>query len=140
METIVVDTNILLSALISDSKTREIIVNIDKQLVAPEAIYQEINKYRDLIKDKSDISQEELEKLLETMFKHIQMVPNEKIKQKLDEAEKEISEVDEDDVIFLATALSVEATIWSDDKDLQKQKLVETKTTEEIIKQTYKKS
>lgn len=140
METIVVDTNILLSALISDSKTREIIVNIDKKLVAPEAIYQEINKYRDLIKDKADISQEELEKLLETMFKHIQIVPNEKIKQKLDEAEKEISEVDEDDVIFLATALSVEATIWSDDKDLQKQKLVETKTTEEIIKQTYKKS
>jgi predicted nucleic acid-binding protein len=138
METIIVDTNILLSALISNSKTREVIVNIDKQLVAPEAIYQEVNKYKDLIKDKAGISQEDLEKLLETMFKHIQIVSNEKIKESRDKAEKEISEVDEDDVIFQATALSAEGIIWSDDKDLQKQDLVETMTTEEIINQKYK--
>ncbi|MFB6244942.1 MAG: PIN domain-containing protein [Candidatus Nanohaloarchaea archaeon] len=137
-ETIVVDTNILLSALISDSKTREIVVNIENQLVAPEAIYQEINKYRDLIRDKAGINEEELDELLDRLFKHIQIVSNDKIKSEKTKADQELKEVDKDDTIFLAAAIAVEGVIWSDDKDLQKQDLVEVYTTEEILELVYR--
>jgi len=130
---IVVDTNILLSALIADSKTRELIVGIDRQLVVPEAIHREIEKYRDMIREKSSLTDEELDTLLETLFKYIQIVPDEQLEDHLTESKEELADIDEDDVIFLAAALAVDGILWSDDTDFQNQKLVSVLTTSEII-------
>lgn len=134
-EPVVVDTNILLSALISDSKTRSLVVNLDHQLVAPEDIHTEIKDYRGLIREKSGLDHESLETLLNTLFKYIQLVPTEELEPYLEEARNELAEVDEDDVVFLAAALAVDGSIWSDDKHFQQQDHVPVHTTSEIIRQ-----
>jgi len=135
-EPVVVDTSILLSALITDSKTRSLVVNLDHQLVAPEPIYNEIEDYRDLIREKSGLNREELDSLLKTLFKYIQVIPTEDLKEHLEKADKELGEIDKDDVIFLAAALSINGSIWSDDKHLQQQNQIPVYTTTQIIKQT----
>jgi predicted nucleic acid-binding protein len=137
MPVIVVDTNIILSALITDSKTRELIVNLESQLVAPEVIHDEINNYRDLIKEKSGLNSQDLEELLERLFSYIQIVPTTNLEDYMMDARDELEEIDQDDAVFLATALSVDGKIWSDDSDLHQQDLVEVYTTEEILKKVY---
>jgi len=132
-EPVVVDTNIILSAAIADSKTRELVVNLDQQLVAPEAIHTEIGKYRDLIQEKSGLTPAELDTLLNTLFKYIQLIPDADIKKEINQAEEELGDVDSDDVVFLAAALSPDGVIWSDDKDLQEQDLLTVYTTSEIV-------
>lgn len=132
---IVVDTNILLSALIADSKTRELVVGIDQQLVAPEAIHGEIQNYRSLIQEKSGLGDNELDALLQKLFKYVQLVPDEQLQEHLPQARQELGDVDEDDVIFLAAALAVDGIIWSDDTDLQKQGHAPVLTTTELIQQ-----
>lgn len=134
-EPVVVDTNIILSAAISDSKTRELVVNLDQQLVAPEAIHTEIRNYRDLIKEKSGLNQEKLDTLLDTLFKYIKIIPDKEIKEEIESAEEELEDVDKDDAVFLAAALTTNGVIWSDDKDLQEQDQVTVYTTSEIIEQ-----
>jgi len=132
-EPVVVDTNIILSAAISDSKTRELVVNLDQQLVAPEAIHTEIRNYRDLIKEKSGLNQEKLDTLLDTLFKYIKIIPDEEVREELESAEEELEGVDKDDAVFLAAALTTNGVIWSDDKHLQKQNHIKVYTTSEII-------
>jgi predicted nucleic acid-binding protein len=132
-EPVVVDTNVILSATIADSKTRELVVNLDQQLVAPEAIHAEIGNYRELITEKSGLSGEELDTLLNTLFKYIKLVPDNEVREELGTAERELEGVDMDDAVFLAAALSSDGVIWSDDKDLQEQDLVTVYTTSEIV-------
>lgn len=134
-EPVVVDTNVILSAAISDSKTRELIVNLDQQLVAPEAVHTEIGNYRELIMDKSGLTQEELDTLFDTLFKYVKIVPDEEIIEEIESAEKELEDIDKDDAVFLAAALTTNGVIWSDDKDLQEQDQATVYTTSEIIKQ-----
>jgi len=133
-ERVVVDTNIILSAAISDSKTRELIVNLDQQLVAPEVIHTEIRNHRELIRDKSGLTQGELNTLLDTLFKYIKIISDEKIKNEIKSAEKELENIDKDDAVFLAAALTTNGIIWSDDKDLKQQDQAKVYNTSEIIK------
>ncbi|MFB6100900.1 MAG: PIN domain-containing protein [Candidatus Nanohalobium sp.] len=134
---IVVDTNVLLSAAIADSKTRELVVNMDERLVAPEAIYREIESYRGLIAEKSGLEDEEVEELLDRLFKYIEILHEDEIDGHVEEAKQELAEVDEDDVIFLAAALAIDGVIWSDDSDLQEQEVSEVYTTGEVIQEFY---
>lgn len=134
-EPVVVDTNIILSAAISDSKTRKLVVTLDQQLVAPEVIHTEIKNYRELIRDKSGLTQEELDTLLDTLFRYIKIISDEEIKEEIESAEKELEGIHKDDALFLAAALTTSGVIWSDDKDLQKQDQAPVYTTSEIIEQ-----
>lgn len=137
MKTLVVDTNVVLSAAISDSKTRELIVNLEHQLVAPEAIYREIWNHRNLIKQKSGLEEDELVQLLSTLFKYIEIVPDTDVERRRERARQELAGVDQKDLVFLAAALVVEGGIWSDDEHLRQQELVEVHTTQDIVEQVY---
>jgi hypothetical protein len=51
----VVDANVVLSALIVDSKTRGLIVSLEPDLSTPAFVYDEIANYEELIVEKSGI-------------------------------------------------------------------------------------
>lgn len=131
--TLVVDTNVLMSALIADSTTRTLLRTIDDRIVAPEKLRTELEGYDDLLWEKSGLSDSELDVLKNRLFDHVALVPDGELRPYRDEAVDALADVDPDDVIFLATALAVEGTIWSDDKDFQKQDLVPVVTTGEVI-------
>ncbi|QGA80193.1 PIN domain-containing protein [Candidatus Nanohalobium constans] len=130
---LVIDSNIVISALIRDSLTRKIILDSNHRFYAPEFLRTEVEKYEELITEKSGLKESEVETLLNLVLGEVEVLPIESYEHKLEKAENLIGEEDIKDVPFLAVALHKECKIWSDDKDLQQQEKVEVKNTEEII-------
>ena len=131
---IVVDTNIILSALIKDSITRKIIIQCNESLFSPDMALEEIRKHMGIILSKSGLENEDIGNILEILFKYIELVPFNKIKEFILEAKEIMQKIDPNDVVFVATALSKNAAIWSDDKDFQKQNKIKVFTTKDMIK------
>lgn len=136
----VIDTNVLLSALIKDSITREILVTSGWDFYYPEIAFHEVRKYKELVLEKSGMQEQEYEELLNKLMNCVIIVPEEQIKQHLEEADKLLGHIDKDDVVFLATALSMEnVTIWSDDAHFDKQDKALNLKTKEVIELFYSK-
>ena len=130
----VIDTNILLSALIKDSITREILATAGWSFYYPEIAFHEVRKYKALVLKKSGVREQEYNELLNDLVTCIVLISEEQIKQYLEEANKLICHRDKNDVVFLATALSIDnCMIWSNDKDFFGQDKVITLKTKDII-------
>ncbi len=132
---VIPDVNVILSALIRDSITRKIILNSEFDFYFPEPSLYKIRKYKDYVLEKSGLTEEEYNKVIATLFKYIKLVPTEEIEKNWDESKKIIEHVDTEDVVFIATALSIsDSVIWSDDRHFEKQNKVKSLKTKDIIK------
>ena len=132
---VVIDTNVLISALIRDSATRRIIINSGMEFYYPEASLHELRKYKSLILDKSGLSEIEYEKIMNNLFGYITLIPTEKLNEHSEEARKIIGKIDPDDVVFIAAAICYEdPVIWSDDRHFDKQGRVKVLKTSDMIK------
>lgn len=132
---LIIDTNILLSALIRDSMTRKIIVKSDWKFYYPEMSFHEIRKYKDLAIKKSGVDESDYNKLLNKVLSYINFIPDEKIIENLDKAKKIMQNIDSDDVVFISASLGIEdSIIWSDDSDFEKQNEVKFLKTQDIVK------
>ena len=131
---IVIDVNRVLSALIRDSTTRKIILNSQFEFYFPEPSLDKIRKYKEYIMEKSGLTEEEFKDLMAILFKYIRIVPTEEIEKNWSEANKIMEHIDPEDVVFIATALSIsDSVIWSDDRHFEKQDKGKVWKTEEII-------
>lgn len=131
--TLVVDANVVMSALIANSKTRELIVTLEPPLLTPEVIHDEIEAYEDLIVEKSGMERDRVRQFMHLLFEYIETVPASEFYQHIREAEKAIGDTDPDDVLYVACALGCDAGIWSDDSDFEEQDLVPVYTTSEVV-------
>ena len=69
-----------------------------------------------------------------TLFKYVKLVPTEEIEKNWDEAKKIMEHIDPEDVVFIATALSIDdSVIWSDDRHFEKQDKARVLKTEDMI-------
>lgn len=139
-EKIVVDTNVLISALINpDSIVWEIVEIEEVDFLAPEIVVDEIEKYESLIKDKLDSREreEEYDYLLSELFHPIVIVSPSVYEGKVKEAHKVMKSIDEKDTEFLALALTYDIPVWSDNGDFQEQNEVEVYTTEQIVEEIF---
>ena len=131
---IILDVNIILSALIRDSTTRKIILNSEFDFYFPEPSLHKIRKYKSYILEKSGLIEEEYNKIMATLFKYIKLVPTKEIDKNWDEAKKIMEHIDKEDVVFIATALSLpDSVIWSDDRHFEKQDKVKVFKTKDMI-------
>jgi predicted nucleic acid-binding protein len=130
----VLDSNIIFSALIKKSTTRNIILSDVFELHAPEYIFSEITKHKELLLQKSKMNEEELDALLLLLQKHIRLVPKEKYNENMALAEDILKDIDITDSPFLALALALNCKIWSNDGHFKQQDRVEVHTTKELIK------
>ncbi len=134
---LVIDTNILIAALIKNSFTRQFILFSDLQLISPEITTAEINKYRSLILEKSGLSEKEFKTLFSTLLGRLTLFQEGKYLHCISEAMQLIGKYDPGDVPFLALALSIKNDgIWSDDNHFQQQKKVRIWKTKELIEYT----
>lgn len=131
---IVVDTNIFISALIKDDISRSLIINSKNDLLFPEFEFDEIEKHKKEILKKSDLSDEEFQNLFSNLLKYVKIVKTEEIINYRNQAFDIIGNIDKDDIIFIATALAYDATIWSDDRHFQKQNKIRILTTKDLVK------
>ena len=130
----IIDTNILISILLKDSKTREILLNESFNFYIPEIILSEVNKYLPYIIQKSELTEEELKELLNTLLENLILVPIDEYEKKMDKGMEIIGNIDENDSQFIALALSIENDgIWSNDKHFKKQKEIKVYKTIDIL-------
>jgi predicted nucleic acid-binding protein len=130
---VVIDTNVVVSALISNSATRELMRDMNDTLVAPTRLEDEIDAHRDLIGDKSGLDESAVDESFARPFEHVVIVPDADLEPHREPAFDALGTIDQDDVIFLASALAVDGAIWSDDSGFRKQDLVPVVTTSDLI-------
>ena len=127
---IILDTNVIISALIKSGITREIILKDSFEFLTPAYTLTEIYRYKKLICKKSKISFKEFDELVNKLFRYIRVLNPASYFSYLKKASKLIDDVD--DISFIATALALNCSIWSDDKHFQKQKEIKVFTTKQI--------
>jgi len=128
---IVIDANIIISALVKDGKSAELLVNPNLQLHAPEFIMEEVNKYRDEILEKTYRTLESFSLILSDILLLVKIIPKSDFEEYIDEVI--LFSPDEKDKTYLALALKLNCPIWSNDKKLKEQNRVKIYSTEEII-------
>ena len=69
---LVVDANVVISALIAHSKTRELIVTLEPELLTPEVVHDEIGNYERLILEKSGMDSDRVRQFIELLFRYIE--------------------------------------------------------------------
>lgn len=129
---LVIDANIMFAVLIKKSITSELIFRNDLHLYAPEYIMVEFEKYREVIKEKTERTDENFDALMELLERKIMLIPFEEIKPFVKRAEQFTP--DKKDVPYLALALKMNIAVWSNDKPLkEKQNIVRIYSTKEIM-------
>ena len=131
---LVLDTNIIISALIKKSLTRFLILNSPYDLFLPEFSFTEIKKHLPIIERKSKLSKQNIFCAMKILLRNIKIISADKLVKFHDEAYRIIGKIDEDDTEFIAAALFLkDSIIWSDDAHFKKQKKIMVLNTKEIL-------
>src|SRR3989338_9877501 len=128
---LVIDANILFSALIKDSLTAELIFNEDLKLYTCEFIIEEFFKYEEEIMKKTHRTREQFITIMHQLKDIITVIPKEEYSHLIAEAERFYP--DPKDVMYFALAMKLNGIIWSNDKLLKKQDKVKVYLTSEIM-------
>jgi len=103
---LVVDTSVLIAALMKKSTVRELLLNPLFEFYVPEYCIEEIERHVGEISDRSGLGVENVYLLLGVLLASVQVVPAERVVRRWKEAEKIMDKIDRDDVPFIALALS----------------------------------
>ena len=133
---LIIDANILISAMIRTSVTRKIIVNSIFELYTPEYTFSEIEKNLYYISNKNSLTLNDNKKVLEILSNYIHIFDAEFYIGYLGDAGRIIGKIDEKDIPYIALALAINNDgIWTNDEHFQKQNKIKVWKTKEIIKQ-----
>ena len=131
---LVVDANIIIAGLIRDSATRKLLFLSRFNLIIPDIYLEEILKYKDYIKEKTSLKEEEFDELLSLVMKYITVVPYGKYSKLMKEALGVMAKIDEKDAPYIALALALKADgVWSEDEDFKRQSKVKALDTREVL-------
>lgn len=130
---ILVDSNIIFSALIKDSLTRKIILEYAGVFLVPEYAFYELENHMDELILKAKMDRKELHIILQMILKKISIIPPEVSIPHAKEALEIMENVDFNDAFLIASALAYPGTIiWSNDRHLKKQSRIKVFSTNEI--------
>ncbi|GHT09253.1 hypothetical protein FACS189426_07110 [Bacteroidia bacterium] len=119
---IVVDTNIIFSALANSNGTlSDIIIGSSKKyhFYTSEYLRDELQKHHEKLKKISKLTDKEIEIAQYKLFKYISFITLEIIPEKYwIKAEKIVCDIDPDDIAFVALSLYLDAYLWTGDKVL----------------------
>jgi len=136
---LVIDTSILISSLIKDSVTREILLLPFRKFYLPEYALEEIEAHKMKISRLSGLSLDEIDIILNLLLDNISIVPSQTIQPYLKEAERIIGGIDPNDIPFIALALAVDNDgIWSSDKHFEAIKQIKVWKTSDLLKHLKK--
>ena len=129
---LVVDTNVIFSAIVRNSVTRILLLNPNLILYSPEGLISELDEHKEEIRAKSKLNEKRYDELMAVLLSKIKLEPKETIAPFLKEA-LEFSP-DKDDSPFLALGLAKGISLWSNDKPLKQQSFVKVLSTAELFK------
>jgi len=129
---LVIDANVLFSALIKDSFAYNLLFSDTSHIFTPEYIFTELEKHKEEILKKTERTEGEFFRVLETLKQRIIIVPLEELVPYVEEAERLTP--DPDDMAYFALALKLNCAIWSNDKKLKEQNKIKVYHTNELSK------
>lgn len=130
---IVLDTNILISSLLRDGLTRDMIILSPFKMHTIELSKIEIENHKKELLLKSKLDEISFDYLRNFIFKKVTFASMEDIIPFRDRATEIMNEIDIDDSLFLALAMSLNCPIWSNDAHFKRQSYVKAFTTRELI-------
>ncbi len=129
---LIIDSNVIMSALIANGATRMLIFNSELVLFAPEHTLAEIEKHKTELLKKSKMKSDSFDLLLSLILNEISVIEKKEYEEYIKEATDLLS--DKDDAPFLALAMNFNCGIWSNDRGLKEdQKKVVVHTTAELL-------
>lgn len=139
---VVVDTNIIFSAIISpNNKIAELILKSKNlfEFSAPNQLQRELKEHEDKILRLTGYTKQEYSEIKDLLLSRIQIIYDILITpSSLLKAEELLEDIDPDDTIFLALALDMDARLWTGDaklvKGLKKRDIYNTVYTNELYK------
>lgn len=130
---VVIDANVLISALLSGGATSDALFAGRVEFIAPLFILREVNKYWDDIAERSGISENELKQELEEIKPQITFFSSVEYNEFLSQAYKILP--DPKDVAYFALALKFNCPIWSYDPHFFMQTEIRVlKSAKEVLK------
>ena len=130
---IIADANPVISLIIKPNKsTVDLLFLEELEIFAPELLFDEIERNKDIIIKKSGMTDKELNKFLAILKIRINIIPEEEF-MKFKNESKEICP-DEKDIAYFALALYLKCAVWSNEKNLKEQKKINVYATHELIK------
>lgn len=118
--TIIVDTNIVFSALVNkNSKIATFLLEPNQALVMPKFGFVELFKHKEKICTVSKHSQDEILEILYELMRHIDFFDENSISDNaLKGAWELVRDIDPKDMLFVALTLEVEGLLWTGDTKL----------------------
>lgn len=134
---LVVDTNVLISALLARSKTFELILLGNLELFVPEYSLGEIEKHKDELRKRMEVSEQEFSVALNLILSHVTVVNHQNYKDFEAHAKKICP--DQMDFPFFALALAMKIPLWTNEVRLKNQKEIVVYNTKEIVQVVFQK-
>ena len=121
MKKVVLDTNLLFSAMLSRNATfREILFDPSCRFFSAKYLIVEIFKHKERIVKASKASEEEVYAYLHEVLSRIEFVNEDLVSTRNDiHAYWLCKDTDENDTAFIALSLELDADLWSDDEQLK---------------------
>lgn len=131
---VVVDANIVFSALLGSTAAIRILTNEAIEFYAPEVIFSEIRKYKKELCKKAGYSSEDFDNILNALLKFVKTIDETQYQKHMQKAVDAIGKRDIKDADYIACALILKAdNIWTNDKDFTSQKIIPIKSTKNLI-------
>ena len=131
---LVLDTNVLISALLKSSATRAILLHPSFEFFLPEFGLEEIRRHKPELRKRSRLTEDALDLLLSLLLERVAIVPAAVIEPHLKHAERLIGQRDPGDIPFVAAALAIgNDGLWSHDHDFDHITEITMWTTPQLI-------
>lgn len=121
---LVVDTNIVISALITPQGSISKLLFqdlLDSQLISPYFLFDEVIEKFEKIQKITGHTDEDLKELFYLLIKHIDFIENDLISNEYQkQAYSIVKEIDKKDLLFVALSIQTGFTLWSGDLKLLK--------------------
>lgn len=131
---LVVDANILFSALLRDGATRRLLLDGQLNVHTPSHIWSEFERNRAFLLKKSRATRSAFDILIDSLKDRLSDIPLPLIRDRMDEALEAVANDDREDSPYIAAALALGATLWTDDKRLADSAPVLVLTTSDVIR------
>ena len=131
---LIANTNRIMASLMKDSISRKILQSPHLKFLTISFGDKEILKYKKVIIEKAGITEEQFEQVTKIVLKKVEVISDEMVQDKMEEAKNIMDEIDNKDTSFIAASLAIENDgIWSDDKHFEKQDKVKIWKTKDLL-------
>lgn len=130
---LVVDANVLIASLIRSGTSRDIIMGEKFDLVSPDFLNLELNKHKNLISQKSELSENEVSIVMTILLKRVEIIPLSEYQEKLEDAVMLMKE-NIKDAPYVACFLALKCDgIWTNDLDFKGRSGIKVFQTRDLV-------